>query len=190
MSDIATQTPTTGRAGGVRKYIVWAVALVVLVLLGLAYRNSQQTRPVVGNRAPDLDLNFYAGYEWNSQPAARLSDLQGNVVVLNFWASWCAPCRDEAEFLEAVSREYADRGVVFLGVAWSDTERKAIEYLAEYDITYPNAPDLGLGGADTYRITGVPETYVIDRDGTIRYFHEGPLTVTQLRQLLESTLNG
>lgn len=173
-----------------RNVMIYGIALVVLVLLGLAYRNSQQTRPVVNNAAPDLDLTFYAGYEWDGRSVARLSDMQGEVIVLNFWASWCAPCRDEAEFLETVSREYADKGVTFLGVAWSDTERKAIEYLAEYDITYPNAPDLGLGGADTYRITGVPETYVIDRDGTIRYFHEGPLTAAQLRQMLESTLNG
>lgn len=170
----------------VRNLLIWGSVIIVLVALGFAYRETTLTQPTVGQPAPDLALDFYPGYEWGQRSQAQLADLRGNVVVLNFWASWCAPCRVEAELLEATSREYADRGVVFLGVAWSDTDTEAQAYLEEFDISYPNAPDIGLDAQERYRFKQVPETFFIDGDGIIRHFHAGPLTADQLRFYLDS----
>lgn len=170
------------------KWLIWGAVGLFLLVLGFGYRNSVAARPQIGETAPELTMQFYDGYEWQDRAVADLSDLQGNVVLLNFWASWCAPCRQEAATLESVSRAYADQGVVFLGIAWSDTDSKAYEYMAEFDITYPNAPDLSLAAEDLYRFTSVPETYVIGRDGTITAFHIGPISDAQLRTLLDEAL--
>ena len=171
-----------------RLWIIWVLAIFFLIFLALGYRNSLRGRPPVGESAPNLSLEYYEGYEFNGQPSGTLEDMQGNVVLLNFWASWCIPCRQEAALLEAVSRDYAARDVVFLGVAWSDTETKAHEYLQEFDITYPNAPDLGLKAQEIYKFDSVPETYILGRDGTILDFHIGPLTDPQLRDKLDTIL--
>lgn len=185
----ATPTPAASRS---RKlpWLAWPIIALVLVFLALGLRNSRAGRPQIGNPAPPLEMTFFTGYEWQQRPSATLSDLQGNIVLINFWASWCAPCRQEARLLEETYRAYADRGVVFLGIAWSDTDTKAYEYLAEYDITYPNAPDLRLAAQDRYRFTGVPETYILDRNGVIRYFKEGPFIGNQLQLALDAVLAG
>ena len=173
-----------------KRLFIWGIVIALLLVLGFGLRETNQTQPTPGNPAPELELSYYEGYEFQGQAQGVLSDLQGEIVVLNFWASWCAPCRQEAATLEAISREYQDRGVTFLGVAWSDTETKALEYLLEYDITYPNAPDLGLDAQELYRFKQVPETYFIDQSGVIQYFHQGPLTADQLRAFLDQMVGG
>lgn len=172
------------------KYLVWAVVIGFVAFLGIGLFQQQAPPPIPGNQAPDIPLTFYSDYEWDGRETANLSDLRGEIVVLNFWASWCVPCQQEAEFLQNISEEYADRGVVFIGLAWTDTDRASREFLTQYGITYPNAPDLELNGGDTYRITGVPETYIIDRDGTIRFFHASVLTENDLRAMLNEILEG
>jgi cytochrome c biogenesis protein CcmG/thiol:disulfide interchange protein DsbE len=169
-------------------WLVWPALALILLFFVVGLRNAQSSRPAIGDTAPSLDLVFYEGYAWEGRSQATLEDLRGNVVLLNFWASWCAPCRQEARLLEQTWRDYRDRGVIFLGVAWSDTDSKAYDYLAEYDITYPNAPDLRLVAQKRYNFTGVPETWIIDRDGTLRYFKEGPFVGNQLQMALESVL--
>jgi cytochrome c biogenesis protein CcmG/thiol:disulfide interchange protein DsbE len=100
-------------------------------------------------------------------------------VLVNFWASWCVTCKEEAGYLEEAWRYYQPGGeVVFLGVAWTDTDSKAMEYLKYYDITYTNGPDLGTRIAHRYRITGVPETFIIDRKGTLATVHLIPFAST------------
>lgn len=173
-----------------KRLFIWSIVIALLLVLGFGLRETNQPQPTVGNPAPDLALSYYEGYEWNGQAVGTLSDMRGEIVVLNFWASWCAPCRQEAATLEAISREYADRGVTFLGVAWSDTDTKAKEYLLEYDISYPNAPDIGLDAQEIYRFKQVPETFFIDANGTIQFFHTGPLTAEQLRAFLDQMVGG
>ncbi len=117
-----------------------------------------------------------------------LSDLRGQVVIINFWASWCPPCRDEASYLEATWRKYRDQGVVFIGVDYVDTEPNALAYIEEFDITYPNGPDIGQKIAGAYRIKGVPETFYVDKTGQLRGVHIGPLSWPTLDNMIEALL--
>lgn len=163
---------------------IWVGVFALLALTGWGLLQANATRPEAGQPAPDFDVEFFTGYEWENRPVANLSDLRGKVVVLNFWASWCVECRLEADMIENTWRKYADQDVVFLGVAYADVEPKSIEYLSEFNITYPNAPDLGTDIADMYEITGVPETFFIGKDGTIAHVQIGPLNQTTMDRVL------
>jgi cytochrome c biogenesis protein CcmG/thiol:disulfide interchange protein DsbE len=167
---------------------MWAVVIGVLALLGWGLLNSTAPRPEVGELAPDFKLEFFEGYEWEGKTAARLADMKGRVVVLNFWASWCVECRYEADVLENAARKYADDGVIFLGVAYADVEPKSLAYMKEFNVSYPHAPDLGTDISQAYEITGVPETFVIGPDGKIAYFQVAPITQATLEEVIDSLL--
>ena len=94
---------------------------------------------------------------------------------MNFWASWCDPCREEAVLLENTWRREQDNGIVFLGLDYLDQEPAAKAYLAEYNISYPNGPDLQSNAARRYGIDGVPETFFIDPEGNITDVVVGPI---------------
>ena len=158
------------------KLWIWAVALLILTILGVGLINLNETRPEAGSPAPDFDVSFFDGYEWNDAELINLSEMQGSVVVLNFWASWCVECRYEADLLQDYSEKYAAQDVIFLGVAWTDTEPKSLAYLEEFGITYPNGPDLGLEIGGKYEITGIPETFFIDKNGEIAQVIVGPVS--------------
>lgn len=166
--------------------IVWTGLAFLLAVLGFGLYNQLAGRPTGG--APDFTLHLFEGYEYNGQDQVTLSDLKGQVVVINFWAEWCVECKREADILEAVWREYQDRGVVFLGVDWVDVEPEARKYLVTYDITYPNGPDLGSKIGQAYGLTGVPETFFISKAGAVDYFQTGPMTEFQLTTKLDELL--
>ena len=168
---------------------IWIAVIALLALLGFGLLKSAETRPEAGEVAPNLDLQFFNGYEWDGRTEATLEEMRGNVVILNFWASWCVECRIEADDLEASWKEYADDGVIYLGIAHVDVEPKSIDYLEEFSITYPNAPDLGGEAAAKYEITGVPETFVIDQEGTIVHVQLGPMSAAQLDAIIRNLIN-
>ncbi|MFP3853740.1 MAG: TlpA family protein disulfide reductase [Anaerolineales bacterium] len=157
-------------------FIAAIVALLALVGWGLA--RAQEGRKGTGP-APDFTLETFDG------ETIQLSDLKGQVVVINFWASWCPPCREEASYLEASWREFREQGVVFLGVDYVDTDSEALAYIEEFDITYPNGPDLQTRISQAYRIQGVPERFFIGRDGTIRGVKVGPLAPPEIEDRLQ-----
>jgi cytochrome c biogenesis protein CcmG/thiol:disulfide interchange protein DsbE len=151
------------------KYLAWGGLFLLLAVLALGLRRSQQGSVAPGESAPGFVLTTFDGEEITS------SELDGKVVVLNFWASWCKPCEQEAADLETAWKTYAPSGeVVFLGVDYVDTESEALSYLDKFAITYPNGPDLGTRISQSYRMTGVPETYVIDQIGRLAYVKKGP----------------
>jgi cytochrome c biogenesis protein CcmG, thiol:disulfide interchange protein DsbE len=168
----------------------WIVTFgLVAALLGFLgwglYKSS--TRPHASGLAPDFTIQSYTGQNMTGQ-IMTLSQLRGQVVVVNFWASWCPPCREEAAYLEQTWRKYEGKGVVFLGVDWVDTPTNAQAYIREFDITYPNGPDIGTKAAQAYGIQGVPETYFVDRHGVLQGVHIGPLKSPELDQKLDELL--
>jgi cytochrome c biogenesis protein CcmG/thiol:disulfide interchange protein DsbE len=164
----------------------WVVTFVLLTAMigflgwGL-YKSS--SGPRASGAAPDFTIQSYT-----TGQNVTLSQLRGQVVIVNFWASWCPPCREEAAYLEKTWRKYEGKGVTFLGVDWVDTPVNAQAYLKEFDITYPNGPDLGTKAAQVYRIQGVPETYYVDRKGNLRGVHIGPLKDPELDQKIDELL--
>lgn len=133
--------------------------------------------------APDLVGPTLEGGEF------RLSDYLGEVVVLNVWASWCAPCRAEAPALEAVWREVRDDGVQFVGLDTRDTKEAALAFVDAYDVTYPNVMDpdgrLQLLFSDTLPPQAIPSTLVVDREGRVAGRILGRVTEATLTALIE-----
>ena len=155
--------------------LVWAFLASLLVLLGIGVARAQQGTVQPGYEVPDFSLTLFSNYEYNGQAEMKISDLRGKVVFINFWASWCKPCEQEAAVLEEAWKYYQPSGkVVFLGVDYVDTEPDARIFLKKFGNTYPNGPDLGTRISQMFRIKGVPETYIIDTDGIIRYVKIGP----------------
>lgn len=168
--------------------LVWGGIIALLALFGWGLLNANEGRPEEGAVAPDFEMQFFDGYQWKDLENAGLEDMRGQVVVLNFWASWCIECRVEADLLESTWRQYRDQGVVFLGVAYVDSEAKSLAYLEEFGITYPNAPDLGSEISNKYKITGVPETFFIGKDGQVSDFVLGPVNATMLQNQIQTLL--
>ena len=160
-----------------------------MVLLALVAFQMRRNGPLAaaqvgaGEAAPDFTLQTFDGQ------TVKLSDLHGKVVLVNFWASWCIPCSQEAPDLENTWRQYKDRGVVFVGVDYVDTETEARKYLSHFNISYPNGADLGTRISQAYRIRGVPETYIVDRNGTLRATFIGPTTQAQLQAKIDPLLS-
>lgn len=167
---------------------LWVAVIAILAVLAWGLINTNAARPEVGQVAPDFDVEFFDGYEWNTLSAANLSDMRGQPVVLNFWASWCVECRYETDVLEQAWLKYRDDGVVFLGVAYADVEPNSIAYMKEFGVTFPHAPDLGTDISQDYEITGVPETFFIDKEGVIRHVQIGAVDQQMLDTLIPQML--
>ena len=176
------ETPAESRQLRWGRIVVWGVVILILAFLALALIQSFAAQPQSGS-APDFTLTTYDGLE-----TYRLSEMRGQVIVLNFWASWCAPCAEEADDLEAAWQAYRDQGVQFIGVAYVDSEPKALAYIDRYGITYPNGPDLRTQISDAYNIRGVPETFIINRKGEITFFAQRPLSFRELSAEIERAL--
>ncbi len=186
-------TPASPRRGVPAwvQVIVWAILFGLLALVAFGLRNAQQGTVQVGDTIPGFSLTLFDGYQYQDKSTVSLADFKGKVVVINFWASWCKPCEEEAAELEAVWRaNQANGNVIFLGVDYTDTEPEARGYLTKFDISYPNGPDLGTRISQMFRIKGVPETYFIDENGVLKYIQIGPFASSaEIQRVIDQLLN-
>lgn len=185
MENIEPQAAAKRRKLPLWVYVVsFTVLIGFLVLIGKQLMNTSSGPIAIGQKVPEITLTTFDGALISSE------DLAGKVVVLNFWASWCKPCEQEAAELEQAWQMYKDSGqVVFLGVDWTDTEPEARAYLEKFNISYPNGPDLRTRLGDLFRITGVPETYFINPEGELAYVKKGPfLSLQEIQTVLDSMI--
>ncbi len=175
-----------------RRLPVWVVVIAFLALagfmalIGWGLSRSMRGSILIGDPVPEFSMTTFDGQSF------RTSDYTGKVIVVNFWASWCKPCEAEARELEEAFQYYRSSGadVLFLGMAYVDTEPKSLEYLKKFGITYPNGPDLRTQVSQLFRVSGVPETFIIDRDGKLAYFKKGPFSSTsEIISVVDGILN-
>jgi cytochrome c biogenesis protein CcmG/thiol:disulfide interchange protein DsbE len=164
------------------------VALLALLAYGLAQNEPDRSVDQAlaqGERAsaPDLELPKLGGGGNGS-----LDDYRGQVVVLNFWASWCKPCKDESPLLEKWHRRMRDRGGTVLGVDMLDVTSRAEEFIDEYDLSYPMLKDKDGDGLESYGVVQYPETFVIDRRGRIAAVQRGPVDEDFMQTRVEPLL--
>ena len=160
---------------------VLLIGVMAVVAVGFTRDPSRIESPLVGRVASEFRLVSLDG------ATIDLADLRGRPVVVNFWASWCIPCRDEAPLLRAAQERYAPQGVAFIGVVYQDSAASAQAFVDRYGIAYPSLLDPDGRTALDYGVYGIPETYFIAADGTIRAKQIGPLDAESLeRQIAEA----
>jgi cytochrome c biogenesis protein CcmG, thiol:disulfide interchange protein DsbE len=164
------------------------VALVALLAYGLIQNEPDRDVDRALARggwgaAPDLTLPELGGSRTIS-----IEDYRGRVVVLNFWASWCGPCKAESPLLERWHRRIQGRGGTVLGVDMLDVTGDAQDFIAEYKLTYPMLKDKDGHGLETYGVVQYPETFVIDRQGRIAAVQRGPVDERFMRAQVEPLL--
>ncbi|MBI3562782.1 MAG: TlpA family protein disulfide reductase [Gammaproteobacteria bacterium] len=138
---------------------------VLLVMLGILTWNVQAAP--AGQPAPDFALPNIDGKN------IRLKELRGQVVLINYWASWCGPCRQEMPLLNDIYKKYNKLGFVILGVNVEQDSNKAKGYLRDVPVSFPILYDMQNQLSKLYNINAMPTTVIVDRSGMIRYVHEG-----------------
>jgi cytochrome c biogenesis protein CcmG/thiol:disulfide interchange protein DsbE len=144
--------------------------LAVIGLLGFGLIAKGADELVVGDPAPDAELPVLGGDETGS-----LADFRGRWVLVNFWASWCDPCRTEAPALEDFQRRHAGPRFTVLGIDQRDLTDDALEFVEEYELSYPQLRDAEGDRADPFGMTGLPESFLVDPDGRIALIRRGPV---------------
>lgn len=164
----SSERPRRKRMRTLAALLVGILGLTVLFAFGLRRDPSQIRSALVGNRAPAFTLRTIEGKQTIS-----LADLRGQVVVVNFWASWCAACRREHPNLLAAWTRYRDRGVVVVGIVFEDSPAAAMTYMRELGGDWPTVADPGGRTALAYGIYGIPETFFIGPDGKVAFKQVG-----------------
>jgi len=179
------EKPARTKLAQLVRIIAWFALFGLLVVIALVLYRNQQGPVTIGQKPPTISFTTFDGQKIT--PA----DMAGKVVLVNFWASWCKPCEQEAADLQKAWEYYQPRGdVLFLGIAWTDTESASLDYIKRFGITYPNGPDLGTAISQAYRTTGVPETYIIDKNGVLAAIKLSPYTsLAEIKSAIDPLLN-
>lgn len=164
-----------------------SLGLIALLVKALSLDPSKVASSQIGKPARDFSAAWLQGQNFISTASGdslKLADLRGKPLILNFWASWCVSCRQEAFFFEQFWQRHKEQGIQVVGIAIQDTREQALDFAKQHGKTYPLVLDLDGRASIDYGVYGVPETFFIDRNGTIKHKEAGPVTV----ELLESYL--
>jgi len=179
--DVNTTTNTGKRLPLWVMAVSFAGLLAFLALIGSGLKLKQAGPFTIGQKVPSFSLTTFDGQ------VLKTTDYAGKVVVINFWASWCQPCEQEAPAMEQAWQVYKPGGqVVFLGVDYVDVEPQARAFMQKFGVSYPNGPDLRTVISQMFHTTGVPETYILDRQGRLAYSKMGPfMSVTEITSVVD-----
>jgi cytochrome c biogenesis protein CcmG, thiol:disulfide interchange protein DsbE len=162
-----------------------SVPIVALLAFGMTKDPNAIPSPLPGRAAPEFALPIM-----DEPDTVRLADLRGNVVVLNFWASWCLECRHEHSDLSNAARMFEPYGVKFFGVLYNDTPTNGRAWIREMGgQDYPSLVDDGSRTAVSYGLYGVPETFIIDQNGVVVHKQIGPITLSRLAGLIQPLID-
>jgi cytochrome c biogenesis protein CcmG/thiol:disulfide interchange protein DsbE len=162
-----------------------ALGAVAGLLVLLAWRITHQVHaPKIGSQAPAFTLRRLSG-----PGSISLAGLRGHTVVLNFWASWCVPCKQEAVVLEHAWLRHKREGVVFVGIDFHDATSDGRRFVVAHKLSFAMVKD-GSGGVtmDRYAVSQVPETYVVDAQGKVKLHIAGPIAGTSFTRAFERAL--
>jgi len=159
------------------------LAVVGLLTYGLLSKGSAGVD--VGSAAPTEPLP-----RLGEPGEASLADYRGRWVLVNFWASWCVPCRTESPDLQAFQRRYGGDGFTVLGIDTQDLSRDALAFIEEFGLTYPHLRDGDGDAAEDWGTTGVPESYLVDPKGKLRVLRRGPVDSAYLEEFIAPLITG
>ncbi len=186
-------TETASRRS-VRRWAGWLVGATVVVgsiVLVVAFNSRFGTdpslvdTPLIGQPVPAVSLPYL-----EKEGSLAFDDTRGEILVINFWASWCFPCRQEHAALVGAANAYRDQGVRFVGVVYQDRPGNAIAFLDELGRGYDSVVDARSRAAIEFGVFGIPETFFVDRDGTVVGKFSGPTDAAGLTQTIEAILAG
>ena len=169
-----------------RSFAVFMAALAVIGLLGFGLLTKSDDALALGDEFPTDDLE-----RLNGEGSASVADYRGQWVLVNVWASWCDPCRDEAPALQRFHRQHREQGFTVLGVDSQDISDDARAFVAEFGLTYPQLHESGDDYArDELNTTGVPESFLVDPDGELALHRPGPVTEEYLQTEVAPLIEG
>ena len=168
---VAADARPASRRTGRRRWVTWSVAAAALgalfvwaIITGsrLGQNPALIESPLIGNPAPEFTLPALGG-----GGEVSTADYDGDILVVNFWASWCVPCRAEAPHLQSFYERWSSQGVGMVGIVYQDSEAAAMEFRDEFGLTFPQVMDPDGTAAIDFGVFGIPETFVIDEDGVV-----------------------
>ncbi len=173
-----------------RRKILGVAATVLLVAWALAlFKPLLASSPLVDEAAPDFTLKLAMGEGSQSGDRLRLSDLRGEVVVLDFWASWCGPCRESTPTLSRVAKHYAGKGARVIGINSESIGPGTMGFIeASWGFEYPVLADPALEAQVAYGVNAFPSLFILDRQGIVRFAHQGAASESRLRSEIDSLI--
>jgi cytochrome c biogenesis protein CcmG/thiol:disulfide interchange protein DsbE len=167
-----------------KSFAIVIAVLAVIGLLGYGLLSKGSSSLAVGDRAPDKELS-----RLDQAGTGEIADYRGKWVLVNFWASWCEPCKAEAPALESFQNQHARSGFTVLGINLDDTTGDAIDFVKRYGLTYPQLREGdGADRRDAYGMTGFPESFLIDPQGHVALIRRGPVDQSYLAEQIAPLL--